>query len=40
MITGEGKSSQNLQKVIPLQESDLPLLLPEVENYAPTGTEE
>ena len=26
--------------VVPLQESDLPLLLPDVENYEPTGTEE
>lgn len=26
--------------VIPLQESDLPLLLPDVEHYEPTGTEE
>ena len=25
---------------VPMQESDLPLLLPEVENYEPTGTEE
>jgi leucyl-tRNA synthetase len=27
-------------KVVPMKESDLPLLLPDVENYAPTGTEE
>ena len=26
--------------VVPLKESDLPLLLPDVENYEPTGTEE
>lgn len=27
-------------EVIPMKESDLPLLLPDVENYEPTGTEE
>lgn len=27
-------------KIIPLEEKDLPLLLPDVENYEPTGTEE
>lgn len=27
-------------KVVPMKESDLPLLLPDVENYEPTGTEE
>ena len=26
--------------VVPLQESDLPLRLPDVEHYEPTGTEE
>jgi leucyl-tRNA synthetase len=26
--------------VVPLKESELPLLLPDVENYEPTGTEE
>ncbi len=26
--------------VVPLQESDLPLCLPDVEHYEPTGTEE
>ncbi|OQB41415.1 MAG: leucyl-tRNA synthetase [candidate division CPR1 bacterium ADurb.Bin160] len=26
--------------IVSLQESDLPLLLPDVENYEPTGTEE
>ena len=26
--------------VVPMKESDLPLLLPDVENYEPTGTEE
>ncbi|HMS91225.1 MAG TPA: class I tRNA ligase family protein, partial [Candidatus Absconditabacterales bacterium] len=28
------------KKIIPLEEKDLPLLLPDVENYEPTGTEE
>ncbi|MCF7835077.1 GxxExxY protein [Candidatus Gracilibacteria bacterium] len=28
------------EKIIPLDESDLPLILPDVENYAPTGTTE
>jgi len=27
-------------KTVPLEEKDLPVLLPDVENYAPTGTEE
>ncbi|MBR7036828.1 hypothetical protein IKI14_02985 [bacterium] len=26
--------------VVPMNESELPLLLPDVENYEPTGTEE
>jgi len=31
---------QGSRKIIPLDEKDLPLLLPDVENYEPTGTEE
>jgi hypothetical protein len=29
-----------IKKIITLDEKELPLLLPDVENYEPTGTEE
>jgi leucyl-tRNA synthetase len=28
------------KKIIPMDEKELPLMLPDVENYEPTGTEE
>jgi leucyl-tRNA synthetase len=34
------RTSEKWKKIIPLDEKELPLLLPDVENYAPTGTEE
>ncbi len=39
VITNPNRQQESA-KIIPLDEKDLPLLLPDVENYAPTGTEE
>lgn len=42
VLRTEGTSNEEwgMKKIIPLEEKDLPLLLPDVENYEPTGTEE
>ena len=40
LVWREFEIVQAPQKIIPLEEKDLPLLLPDVENYEPTGTEE
>ena len=40
LVWREFEIVQAPKKIIPLDEKELPLLLPDVENYAPTGTEE
>ena len=37
---GTSDEEQGTRKIIPMDEKELPLLLPDVENYEPTGTEE
>jgi hypothetical protein len=37
---GEGVGGEGKLIPIPLDEKELPLLLPDVDNYEPTGTEE
>ena len=37
---GTSDEEQGTRKIIPMNEKELPLLLPDVENYEPTGTEE
>ena len=40
LVWREFEIIEPVKKILPLDEKDLPLLLPDVENYEPTGTEE